>query len=116
MSKSINFIVEVAIAPEKEAEFKELAKVIVAETAKDSGVIYYHWAYDDGICHIVEHYDSNESTERHFKMFGERFAEQFAAVGTTKSCILYGEPSPVVKSVLDGFNCQYTTTLASYER
>lgn len=116
VSRGINFVLEVAIRPNKVEDLKRLAEVMIAETAQDPGVIYYHWSYDNGILRTVEHYESNEATLNHLKWFGENYAKQFGELGTVKSCHVYGDPSYAVRAALDSLGSVYMTTLGSYQR
>lgn len=113
---SILYVIELEIKEDKEQELRNLIKDMVETTSKDSGVLYYHWAIDEGICRTVEHYDSNESTLRHLQMFLAKFAKQYMDMGEVQSCVLYGEPSAEVKEIMDGFATVYTTTVGSYTR
>lgn len=116
MSKGILYLVELNVSEGKEEQLRELAKEMVESTSKEAGTLHYHWALHNGVCHTIEHYESNDATVDHLNTFNEKFADRFMSLGTVTSCTVYGEPNAEVKTILDGFGSIYMDTVSSFSR
>lgn len=116
MSKGILYLVELEVTEGKEEEARTLAQEMVDSTAKEVGALHYHLAINDNVLHSIEHFETNQATLEHLAIFNAKFAERYMALGTVKSCTVYGEPNEEVKNILDGFGSIYFTTVSSFSR
>jgi len=112
-------LLEVAIQPGREAEFRALVgEIVAAARADEPGTLDYEWSLSaDGTRgHLVERYADSAAVLAHLANFMARFAERFLAVVTPGAFTIYGAPSDAVKGALASFNPTYLEPVAGFSR
>ena len=109
MIEQIGWCVELEVQPGRLDSFLALTAQMVAETAKEPGVLtYQRFISEDGVvCYAVERYESSDAATRHLQTFRDKFAEQFSSMVTRRRFTTYGSPNAELKTILDGFGATY---------
>lgn len=107
MNARVSCLLEVAIQPGREADFRALAAEIAAVTeTEEPGTLTYEWSMSaDGTrAHLHERYVDSAALLVHLSGFMARFAERFLPVATPVAFTIYGAPSEAAKAALASFN------------
>lgn len=99
-------------------DFKSLVPEMVESTRGEEGALIYEWflSPDEKTCHIYERYADSAAALTHLGIFGARFAERFLACLEPTGFFVYGDPSPEVREVLDGFGAAYLGQFSGFGR
>ncbi len=119
MSSHVSWFLDLNIQAGREKDFKNLLDEMVAATrANEPGTLDYEWSTSaDGTeCHLFERYADSEAALTHIATFGETFAKRFLEILQPQRFVVYGSPSPAVKSALAGFNPVYMSTVGGFSR
>ncbi|WP_265459496.1 antibiotic biosynthesis monooxygenase [Enterococcus sp. HY326] len=116
MKDQVLYVIDFAVAAEKEAAMSQLIEALVASTAKETGVLNYHWARNANVYTSLEHFESSQAAYDHLINFAKNFAEDYLSLGQVLSTKVYGNPDAAVKEILDGFGAVYEETVASYAK
>ena len=113
MGNEIAWRVEVAVEPGQLENFRALTAEMVAFTRAEPGVLsYQRFITDDGrIVHVYERYADSAAALAHLQTFASKFAERFSSMVERKHFTVYGNPSPALKALLDGFGATYLRAL-----
>jgi quinol monooxygenase YgiN len=117
MSSEISWLLEVAIHPGQEGNFRGVANDLIASTKSEPGVLAYEWNLnEDGtVCHIYESYRDSAAIQSHHQSFAT-FAERFMQACRPTRFNVYGAPSDEVKAGLAGLNPVYFSLLGGFSR
>jgi quinol monooxygenase YgiN len=109
MAKDIYWLCVFKLKPGDFEAFKAVVRPLVEMTKKEQGSIAYEYctSKDHTEVHIIEHYRDSNSVVHHVQNTFAQFAEKFTALATVSSFVVYGEPEPEAKNILDGFGAIY---------
>jgi quinol monooxygenase YgiN len=97
------------IRPDDFEAFKAVVRPLVEMTRQERGSLAYEYcitkARDE--VHIIEHYRDSAAVVHHVQNTFSKFAEKFSALAKVASFIVYGQPAPDAKTILDGFGAVY---------
>ncbi|MHC5373154.1 antibiotic biosynthesis monooxygenase [Enterococcus sp. LJL120] len=116
MKDQVLYAIELAVVAGEEAEMEQLIEALMASTAKETGVLNYHWARNANVYTSLEHFESSQAAYDHLTNFAKKFAEDYLSLGQVLSTKVYGNPNVAVKKNLDGFGAVYEETVASYAK
>lgn len=86
MKKQLMYIVELEVAPGKEAALNELIRRLMEVTGKEQGVLHYHWGLNANRCLTIEHFEDKEAAINHLNAFATNFAKEYLALGEVTAC------------------------------
>lgn len=97
--------------------FEELVGKIVTETAQEADTLTYEYVVNAAKTevHIVERY-RQAGLLPHVQQTFAPFAEKFLALVRIEKLYVYGETTPEIRTVLDGFGAVYLTPFAGFSR
>lgn len=110
-SEEVMYIIQINVPKDKQPQAKALIQKLVKNTAKEPGVLHYHWSINGDSIQSIEHFKDSDATLAHLLNFQENFAEEYMSLGKVVSTVVYGNPSPEVKKVLDDFGAVYRQTI-----
>ena len=109
MREDIFWVCVVKVKPENFSAFKDVVAPLVAATKKEPGCLAYEYNVTDDHCaiHIIEHYRDSAAVIAHVRRTFSKFAENFGALATVASFVVYGTPNDEARQILDGFGAVY---------
>ncbi|TCP32437.1 hypothetical protein [Sphingomonas sp. BK235] len=117
MQDEIYSIYHLTIDPANFDAFKSLVDMIVEATSKEEDTTTYEYVVnaDRTVVHIVERYRTSGLLP-HVQQTFSPFAERFLALAKIDRLFVYGETTPEIRAVLDGFGAEYLTPFAGFTR
>jgi quinol monooxygenase YgiN len=117
MSEQLSWLLEVAILPGRLADFRAVAKDLIANTQPEPGTLDYEWhlSPDNTTCHIFERYRDSAAMIQHVEGFGH-FAARFLASCRPTRFSVYGDLSAEAKTVLADLGPVYFSGLGGFSR
>jgi quinol monooxygenase YgiN len=117
MSEQLSWLLEVTILPGKLADFRAVAKDLIANTQPEPGTLDYEWhlSPDNTTCHIVERYRDSAAMIQHVEGFGN-FAARFLASCRPTRFSVYGDLSAEAKTALADLGPVYFSGLGGFSR
>lgn len=117
MSDSFYFVLEVSILPGQLANFRAVAKDLIAATQLEPGALNYEWnlSHDETSCHIYERYRDSAAFVVHGQTFG-KFAERFLQACHPVRTDVYGSPNEEVKVALTDLQPTFYAPLGGFSR
>jgi quinol monooxygenase YgiN len=114
----VSWVVELALRPGACADFEELTAQMVAATRAEPGALVYERFVSADRSEVVlyERYADSEAALRHLRTFGERFAGRFSALVERRRVLVFGDPAPELRAVLDGIGAEYLLRLDGFSR
>ena len=105
------------IDPANYDALKALVDELVAATAKESDTIAYEFLVnaDRTKVHIIERYRT-QGLLPHVRQTFSPYAERFLALVKIDQLYVYGDTTPEIREVLDGFGAIYLTSFAGFTR
>jgi quinol monooxygenase YgiN len=118
MDGHVSWVIELAVKDGALAAFKELRDDMVSGTSTEPETLGYEWyiSADERTVHIFEKYDSSESMVTHVTGFLQKWAERFLASVDVTRFVVYGDPSPAAREILDGFGAEYLGPWGGFSR
>jgi quinol monooxygenase YgiN len=118
MERHVSWVIELAVKDGALDSFTELMQEMVAGTDAEPGTLGYEWyiSADQGTVHIVEKYVDSEAMIAHVNGFGERWAGRFMACVEVIRWVVYGDPSPAARELLDRFGVVYLGPWGGFSR
>lgn len=86
--------------------------------ANEPETTHFEWSSteDQDQVHIHERYANSAQALAHMAAFGENFGSQFMSLLKPTSVIVYGFPTPELKTALAGLSPKFTVTFAGFQR
>ncbi|KAF0174035.1 MAG: hypothetical protein FD162_1270 [Rhodobacteraceae bacterium] len=109
MPKDIYWVCVFQIDPTDLDAFKAVVRPLVEMTRQEAGSLAYEYnvSPDKSSIHIIEHYQDSAAVVHHVRQTFSQFAEAFTALASVKSFVVYGNPDPEARKILDGFGAVY---------
>jgi quinol monooxygenase YgiN len=113
----ITCVYHMRVEPSQMADFKVLIAGIVSASSKEPDTLIYEYTVgeDSDEVHIIERYRGNGLLP-HVQTTFAPFAREFLKMATIERLFVYGNVSPPVRAVLDGFGAQYMAPLDGFSR
>jgi quinol monooxygenase YgiN len=117
MKNEIYSIYHLSIDPAKFEAFKALTAELVAATSKEPDTTIYEFVVnaDHTKIHILERYRT-ESLLPHTEQTFAPYAKRFLELVSIDHLYVYGDTTPEIREVLDGFGAVYLTPFAGFAR
>jgi quinol monooxygenase YgiN len=117
MQNEIYSLYHLTIDPAKFDAFKTLIIEIVAATREEPDTTIYEFVVNAARTevHIVERYRT-EGLLPHAKQTFAPYAARFLKLAKIDRLYVYGETTPEIRAVLDGFGAIYLTPFAGFSR
>lgn len=117
MQGELYSIYHCAIDPADFPAFEQLVAKIVTETANEADTLTYEYVVNAARTevHIVERYRI-AGLLPHVQQTFAPFAEKFLSLARIEKLYVYGETTPEIRTVLDGFGAIYLTPFAGFTR
>jgi quinol monooxygenase YgiN len=118
METHVSWVIELAVKPGATDRFKELMEEMVAGTSSEPQTLGYEWYISDdgGTVHIYEKYVDSEAMIAHVNGFLEKWAKRFMESVDVTRFVVYGDPSPAARELLDGFGGTYLRPWGGFSR
>lgn len=118
MERHVSWVIELAVKEGQLDAFEELMQEMVEGTSAEAGTLAYEWyvSEDGTVVHIFEKYADSDAMILHVNGFLEKWAKRyFTSVDATRF-IVYGDPSPAAREILDGWNATYLGPWGGFSR
>lgn len=112
-NKEVMYIIQINVPQNKHLRANKLINQLIADTAKEQGVLHYHWSINGDGIQSIEHFTNSTAALSHLLNFQKKFADEYMSLGKVVSTVVYGNPSTEVKKILDGFDAVYRQTIDS---
>ncbi len=118
MDQHVSWIIELAVKDGALDAYRELMEEMVSGTSTEPQSLAYEWyiSADGGTVHIFEKYATSESMVSHVTGFLEKWAERFMASVDVTRFVVYGDPSPEARALLEGFGPVYLGPWGGFSR
>jgi quinol monooxygenase YgiN len=118
MEGHVSWVIELAVKDGALDTFTDLRDEMVSGTSTESETLGYEWyiSADDRTVHIFEKYANSESMVSHVGGFMQKWAERFLACVDVTRFVVYGDPSPAARELLDGFGAEYLGPWGGFSR
>jgi len=118
MEGHVSWVIELAVKDGALDSFTELREEMVAGSSPEPGTLGYEWyiSADQGTVHIFEKYVSSEAMISHVNGFLEKWAGRFLECVDVTRFVVYGDPSPAARQILDGFGAVYLGPWGGFSR
>ena len=118
MEGHVSWVVECAVKEGQLDTFEELMGEMVQGTSAEPGTLAYEWyiSEDGSTVHIFEKYASSEDTIAHVTGFLEKWAQRFTGAVDIAKIVVYGDPSPAAREILDGWGAIYLGPWGGFSR
>jgi quinol monooxygenase YgiN len=117
MQNQLYNIYHLSIDPSKFEAFKALAAKIVAATRAEEDTLTYEYLVNEDrtVAHIIERYRMS-GVLPHVEHTFSPYAEEFLSLAKIEKLYVYGEPTPEIRTKLDGFGAIYLTPFDGFTR
>jgi quinol monooxygenase YgiN len=118
MDQHVSWIIEVALKDGALDAYTELMEEMVSGTGTEPQTLAYEWyiSADKRTVHIFEKYATSESMVSHVSGFLEKWAARFMACVDVTRFVVYGDPSPEARALLEGFGPVYLGPWGGFSR
>lgn len=118
MEGHVSWIIELAVKDGELGTFTELMEEMVAGTSPETGTLAYEWyiSGDQGAVHIFEKYVDSDAMITHVSGFMSKWAARFLGCVDVTRFVVYGDPSPAARELLDGFGGTYMGPWGGFSR
>ncbi|MCW6004345.1 antibiotic biosynthesis monooxygenase [Micromonospora sp. CPCC 205371] len=118
MRDEIYWTITCTVKPGRFEELEHVVGQLVAATREETGSIAYDYSADPSrtTVRVFEAYASSRDAELHMTQTFSRFADDFSACADLVDFVVYGEPEPALKSMLDQQNCVYFAPFEGFLR
>jgi quinol monooxygenase YgiN len=118
MDEHVSWVIELAVKDAQLETFKALMEEMVAETSPEPGTLGYEWyiSGDGGTVHIFEKYADSDAMITHVSGFMQKWAGRFLESVDVTRFVVYGDPSPAAREMLDGFGATYLGPWGGFSR
>jgi len=118
MEGQVSWVIELGVKDVELDTFKALMDEMVAGTSAEPQTLCYEWYISDdaGTVHIYEKYADSEAMVAHVNGFMEKWAARFMASVDVQRFVVYGDPSPAARELLDAFGGTYMGPWGGFSR
>ena len=118
MEDHVAWIIELAVKDGQLGTFEELMREMVEGTNAESGTLAYEWyiSGDSGSIHIFEKYADSDAMILHVNGFISNWAGRFMECVDITGFVVYGDPSPAARKILDGWRATYMGPWGGFSR
>lgn len=118
MEGHVSWVVELAVKEGKLDAFRTLMEEMVEGTSAEPKTLAYEWyvSDDERTVHIYEKYADSEATILHVNGFLDKWAARFTECVDITRFVVYGDPSPAAREILDGWNATYLRPWGGFSR
>jgi quinol monooxygenase YgiN len=118
MEGHVAWMLEVAIKEGQLDAFEELMREMVEGTSAEPQTLAYEWyiSEDRQAVHLFEKYLDSDAMISHVNGFLEKWAGRFMECVDFKRFIVYGDPSPAAREILDGWRATYMAPWGGFSR
>jgi quinol monooxygenase YgiN len=116
--KDIYWTCVFTVNPSQFVDFKQVVAPLVVATNQEPGALAYEYSVSDdhSTIYILEHYSDSSAVIAHVQQTFAKFAEQFTALATVKSFVVFGSPNAEARKILDGFGAIYMTPFDGFTK
>jgi quinol monooxygenase YgiN len=114
----VSWVIELAIKDGALGTFKELMEEMVSGTSEEAQTLGYEWYISDDqrTVHLYEKYADSDAMVTHISGFMEKWATRFLESVDVTRFVVYGDPSPAARKLLDGFGATYLAPWGGFSR
>jgi quinol monooxygenase YgiN len=118
MEGHVSWVVECTLKDGQLDTFEELMREMVEGTSAEPGTLAYEWyiSSDGSKVHIFEKYATSEDTITHVNGFIAKWAGRFMECVDMTGFVVYGDPSPAAREILDGWGAVYMGPWGGFSR
>jgi quinol monooxygenase YgiN len=118
MEGHVAWIIELAVKDGQLSTFEELMQEMVEGTSSEPRTLAYEWyvSSDESAVHIFEKYADSEAMITHVNGFLEKWAKRFMECVDITRFVVYGDPSPAARELLDGWKATYMGPWGGFSR
>ena len=118
MEGHVSWVIELAVKDGELGTFTELMEEMVAGTRTETGTLAYEWyiSGDQKSVHIYEKYADSDAMITHVSGFMSKWAARFLGSVDVTRFVVYGDPSPAARELLDGFGGTYIGPWGGFSR
>ena len=118
MENHVSWVIELAVKDGELETFTALMEEMVEGTSAEPQSLGYEWyiSDDSGTVHIFEKYADSDAMIAHVTGFLEKWAGRFLACVDVTRFVVYGDPSPAAREILDGFGAKYLGPWGGFSR
>ena len=118
MEGHVSWILECAVKDGQLETYRELMDEMVAGTSTEPETLAYEWyiSGDEQTVHLFEKYADSEAMIAHVTGFLEKWAERFTACVDFTRFVVYGDPSPAAREILDHWGAKYLAPWGGFSR
>ena len=118
MEGHVAWIIELAVKDGQLDTFEELMREMVEGTSAEPQTLAYEWyiSDDSGSVHIFEKYADSDAMIAHVSGFLAKWAGRFLGCVDVTRFVVYGDPSPAAREMLDGFGATYLGPWGGFSR
>ena len=114
----IVFLYTGEVLPGQESSFKELVSKVAATVEEEPGTIAYKWSMrpDGKTFDVVEIYQDSQAVQAHIKDVGGKYREDIGKNWKPVKMVVYGDPDPDTRKMLERLHPEYETPFAGFVR
>ncbi len=118
MEGHVSWILECSVKDGQRAALDEVLKDMIEGTSTEPGALAYEWyiSEDGTTLHGLEKYASSEAAIAHLNGFIENWARRFFAAVDVTRYVVYGDPSPAAREILDASRATYMDPMGGFSR
>jgi quinol monooxygenase YgiN len=116
MGAEVSWQVELEVKVGELANFRALTKEMVEATKSEPGVlIYERFINGDGtVVQLYERYEDSAAAVSHLEAFSKLYGGRFGSLVDRKRFVVFGDPSPDLKRILNQFGADYFSELEGF--
>ncbi len=118
MEGHVAWVIELDVKDGELATFTELMEEMVSGTSSEPGSLAYEWyiSEDEAKVHIFEKYADSDAMITHVNGFLQNWAKRFMECVDITRFVVYGDPSPAAREILDGWRARYMGPWGGFSR
>ena len=118
MEGHVAWIIECTVRDGQFAALTELLDEMVEGTSAEPPTLAYEWylSGDQGSLHGFEKYADSDAMISHVNGFLEKWAARFTGCLVIDRLVVYGDPSPAAREILDGWHAVYMGPWKGFSR
>ncbi|MFZ1919659.1 MAG: putative quinol monooxygenase [Terriglobales bacterium] len=107
-SRLVYFVVSFQITEGKVDTFKEIARVMIAATQKESGTLGYDWHFssDNKLCRLLETYTDEAAVQAHIEGEAVKLIPKLLEAASISGFEVYGDTGPKAAETLKAFGAE----------